>query len=52
MARMCEIGSTQAVSMWIRRNEIPHARLMYLRAMRPDIFAAATEAPKDEKEVA
>lgn len=32
--------------MWIKRGEIPRARLMYLKAVRPEIFAAAHEAAK------
>lgn len=40
VAKLCGIKHPQAVSMWVSRGEIPHARLMYLRAVRPDIFAA------------
>lgn len=37
VARLCEI-EPPSVSEW-KRNGIPKARLMYLRAIRPDIFA-------------
>jgi hypothetical protein len=36
-ARLCDV-SPQAVSQW-RIDGIPHAREMYLRAVRPDLFA-------------
>ncbi len=48
VALICEIESTQAVSMWIKRGIIPPARLMYLRAVRPDIFAAAEKLDAGE----
>lgn len=35
-ARICEV-SQQAVSQW-RRDGIPKPRLMYLRAIRPEVF--------------
>jgi len=35
-AELCEV-SPQAVSQW-RRDGIPKARLMYLKAVRPDAF--------------
>jgi len=57
VARLCGIETTQAVSMWIKRGEIPDARLMYLRAVRPDIFdtdaeVASGETPKTTQEAA
>lgn len=36
VAAMCEVSS-QAVSKW-RRDGIPRARVMYLRAIRPHVF--------------
>lgn len=36
-----------AISQW-RKDGIPRARLMYLRAMRPDIYAAASKMRGDE----
>lgn len=42
--------TTGAVSQW-RDTGIPRARLMYLRAMRPDIFAAAQKAEHDHKQI-
>lgn len=38
VARLCEVTS-QAVTQW-RRTGIPRARLMYLRAVKPAVFAA------------
>ena len=38
VARLCEV-SAQAVSQW-RTDGIPHARLMYLKLARPEIFVA------------
>lgn len=45
-ARLCEV-SPQAVSQW-RIDGIPHAREMYLRAVRPDVF----EDAKDQRAAA
>lgn len=36
VARLCDT-SPSAVSQW-RASGIPHARLMYLRVVRPDVF--------------
>ncbi len=45
VARLCEVAP-QAVSQWFgtdpktgERRDIPKARLMFLRAIRPDVFA-------------
>lgn len=38
VARLCSV-TKGAVSQW-RRDGIPEARLMYLRLLRPDVFAA------------
>lgn len=38
VAELCGIGTVQAVSMWLVRKKIPPARLMYLKAIRPDVF--------------
>ena len=46
-AELCGIENTQAVSMWVKRGQIPPARLMYLKVIRPDIFAAATHAAQE-----
>jgi hypothetical protein len=52
VARLCEV-TPQAVSQWLgvdpktgKQREIPHARLMYLRAVRPDAFIAANDESK------
>jgi hypothetical protein len=47
VARLCEV-SPQAVSKW-RREGIPRARLLYLRAIRPGAFdpPACTETGDD-----
>lgn len=37
VARLCEV-SAQAVSQW-RTDGIPHARLMYLKLAKPEVFA-------------
>jgi len=44
VAGLCEV-TTGAVSQW-RTEGIPKARLMYLRVIRPDIFAAQRAAQK------
>ncbi len=36
VARICQV-TAQAVSQW-RADGIPHARLMYLKLARPDVF--------------
>lgn len=47
VARLCDVES-QAVSMW-RHRGIPNARLMYLRLLRPDVFAAIETAETQQK---
>jgi hypothetical protein len=52
MAILCEV-SKQAVSQW-RNDGIPRARLMYLKAVRPDLFepepnGQATETNSGQK---
>lgn len=47
VAELCEV-TPQAVNQW--RKKIPHARLMYLRAIRPDVFGTpAGEAASPQK---
>lgn len=41
VARLCEVRPP-SVSGWKARGEIPNARLLYLKAIRPDVF----EPPK------
>jgi hypothetical protein len=41
VARLCEVSS-QAVTQW-RHVGIPRARMMYLRAVRPAVFAVGNE---------
>ena len=57
VARLCEV-SPQAVSQWFgidpasgEERTIPRARLMFLKAVRPEVFAAAElpAAPAAEK---
>ena len=43
-ARLCEV-TPQAVSQW-REDGVPHARLMFLKLARPDLFEEA--AAEDE----
>lgn len=52
VARLCRVRS-QAVSQW-RHDGIPDARLMYLQAVRPDVFADdfAADAPTSSEEAA
>lgn len=48
VANICNV-TTGAVSQW-RENGIPAARLMYLRLLRPDVFA--DESERDHKAAA
>ena len=41
VARLCEV-TTGAVSQW-RSDGIPRARLMYLKAIRPDVFRSVVD---------
>lgn len=43
VARLCEI-EPPSVSEW-RKKGIPNARLLYLKAIRPDIFAQSSPSP-------
>jgi len=43
VARMCEVNDS-AVSQW-RKDGIPRSRLMYLRAVRPDLFGQKRRKP-------
>jgi hypothetical protein len=52
VARLCEC-TPQAVSQWIGKDpttgaqrEIPNARLLYLKAVRPDAFKDRRSTPK------
>jgi hypothetical protein len=45
-ATLCEV-SKSAVSQW-KKTGIPKARLMFLKAVRPEIFHASDEAQKAE----
>ena len=40
---MCEVNDS-AVSQW-RKDGIPRSRLMYLRAVRPDVFGQKRRKP-------
>ena len=42
VAKLCEVAAP-SVSEWRKRGEIPRARLMYLKAVRPDIFGPAPQ---------
>lgn len=44
VARLCDVRP-QAVSKW-RRDGIPAARRMYLRAVRPELFVPASEGQR------
>lgn len=49
VARICEV-TTGAVAQW-RYDGIPRARLMYLRLLRPDVFATVdAEFPPESEE--
>lgn len=51
VAEMCEIKPA-SVSEW-RKNGIPDARLMYLKLLRPDVFAnQSTQQPPEAAEPA
>lgn len=50
VARICEV-SAQAVSQW-REDGIPKARLMFLRAIRPDVFEKSGSGEAATKEAA
>ena len=50
VARICEV-SPQAVSQW-REDGIPKARLMFLRAIRPDVFEKSSSGESASKEAA
>lgn len=53
VARLCSV-TKGAVSQW-RRDGIPEARLMYLRLLRPDVFAAVdaeSQLKSEEKRAA
>jgi hypothetical protein len=43
VAGLCNMRTGQAVSMWVARNRIPPARLMFLRVVRPDVFTSPAE---------
>lgn len=45
VARLCEI-KPPSVSEW-RRDGIPHARLMFLKLARPDVFAELEKSGDD-----
>lgn len=47
VARLCDVR-LPSVSQW-RTSGIPHARLMYLRLLRPDVFAAIETAETQQK---
>lgn len=49
VARICEV-QMPSVSEW-KTNGIPKARLMYLKAVRPDVFGLASK-PKQPAKVA
>lgn len=36
--------SQAAVSQWVKKNHIPHARLLHLKAARPDLFDQEKQA--------
>jgi hypothetical protein len=48
VARLCEI-KPPSVSEW-RRDGIPHARLMFLKLARPDVFAALEKVGVDDEQ--
>ncbi len=46
VARLCEV-KPPSVSDW-RKEGIPNARLMYLRVIRPDVFASLDKAQQEQ----
>ena len=44
VAELCDV-TTGAVSQW-RNDGIPRARLMYLKAIRPDVFGGSSKKRK------
>lgn len=52
VARICDV-TTSASAQW-RHNGIPRARLMYLRLVRPDVFAKleSEQAGREDREAA
>ncbi len=50
VARLCDVKQP-SVSEW-RKNGIPHARLMYLQAIRPEVFGLKPRSAKDRRKVA
>ncbi|MDP1594152.1 MAG: hypothetical protein Q8L80_07910 [Gallionella sp.] len=48
LALLCDVEPS-AISQW-RTNGIPKARLMYLKLLRPDLFATAKCTPKPPAE--
>ena len=48
VARLCEV-QPPAVSQW-RECGIPKARLMYLRAIRPEVFQSSTDGTDGAEE--
>ncbi len=46
VARLCQV-KPPSVSQW-RESGIPAARLMFLKAVRPDVFAAPSESAEDD----
>ena len=47
VARLCDVKQP-SVSEW-RKNGIPAARLMYLRAVRPDLFVEPSREQRDRR---
>lgn len=47
VAELCEV-TTGAVSQW-RDDGIPRARLMFLKAVRPDVFTERVGATEDKR---
>ncbi len=49
VARLCEV-TVGAVSQWKASGAVPKARLMYLRAVRPEVFKEPDPPELAEKE--
>jgi len=50
VARLCQVKAP-SVSQW-RESGIPAARLMYLKVIRPDVFAGAGKSDRRETKAA
>jgi len=48
VAKICGLETPQSVSMWVSRDKIPPARLMFLKLARPEAFLRGTKKRPQE----